>query len=251
MPLSGPGQAPAAGAARSLPGAAGSGNRAAVSVCRVRAGAPVRPPQGNDFIAGRTANRSGMASHIVTLSRGRSFTLTVTSRSAVGCDCEPVMPRPLSTWRDLLGPGGIALAELVSREMCGMTSISAATRVWCALECVKKPGSQDIGPSCFRLSGGRCTASASSGSGVPGIAGVTRIATLVAPVVGIGDRPWPSPFWWRLMRSYEYRHVVAFEETNLVGNVYYVNHLRWQGRCREMFSASMRHRCWSNCRARA
>lgn len=37
------------------------------------------------------------------------------------------------------------------------------------------------------------------------------------------------------MRPYEYRHVVGFEETNLVGNVYYVNHLRWQGRCREMF----------------
>src|SRR5215213_8878462 len=39
----------------------------------------------------------------------------------------------------------------------------------------------------------------------------------------------------RQMRAYEYRHVVSFEETNLVGNVYYVNHLRWQGRCREMF----------------
>ncbi len=37
------------------------------------------------------------------------------------------------------------------------------------------------------------------------------------------------------MRSYEYRHIVGFEETNLVGNVYYVNHLRWQGRCRELF----------------
>jgi enediyne biosynthesis thioesterase len=37
------------------------------------------------------------------------------------------------------------------------------------------------------------------------------------------------------MRAYEYRHVVGFEETNLVGNVYYVNHLRWQGRCRELF----------------
>lgn len=37
------------------------------------------------------------------------------------------------------------------------------------------------------------------------------------------------------MRAYEYRHVVAFEETNLIGNVYYVNHVRWQGRCREMF----------------
>lgn len=38
-----------------------------------------------------------------------------------------------------------------------------------------------------------------------------------------------------MTRAYEYRHRVGFEETNLVGNVYYVNHLRWQGRCREMF----------------
>jgi enediyne biosynthesis thioesterase len=37
------------------------------------------------------------------------------------------------------------------------------------------------------------------------------------------------------MRSYEMRHVVAFEETNVVGNVYYANHIRWQGRCRELF----------------
>lgn len=34
---------------------------------------------------------------------------------------------------------------------------------------------------------------------------------------------------------YEYRHTVGFEETNIVGNVYYVNYLSWQGRCREMF----------------
>jgi enediyne biosynthesis thioesterase len=34
---------------------------------------------------------------------------------------------------------------------------------------------------------------------------------------------------------YEYRHLIGFEETNLVGNVYYVNYFRWQGRCREMF----------------
>jgi enediyne biosynthesis thioesterase len=44
---------------------------------------------------------------------------------------------------------------------------------------------------------------------------------------GIGEHPGS--------RAYEYRHVVALEETNLVGNVYYVNHLRWQGRCRELF----------------
>ncbi|MEO7262049.1 MAG: acyl-CoA thioesterase [Jatrophihabitantaceae bacterium] len=38
-----------------------------------------------------------------------------------------------------------------------------------------------------------------------------------------------------MQQYYEYRHLVGFEETNLVGNVYYVNYLRWQGRCREMF----------------
>jgi enediyne core biosynthesis thioesterase len=37
------------------------------------------------------------------------------------------------------------------------------------------------------------------------------------------------------MSYYEYRHIVSFEETNLVGNVYYTNHLGWQGRCRELF----------------
>jgi enediyne biosynthesis thioesterase len=37
------------------------------------------------------------------------------------------------------------------------------------------------------------------------------------------------------MQAYELRHVVGLEETNLVGNVYYANHVRWQGRCREMF----------------
>jgi acyl-CoA thioesterase FadM len=38
-----------------------------------------------------------------------------------------------------------------------------------------------------------------------------------------------------MLDYYEYRHIVGFEETNLVGNVYYVNYIRWQGRCREMF----------------
>lgn len=36
-------------------------------------------------------------------------------------------------------------------------------------------------------------------------------------------------------RYYEYRHIVGFEETNVMGNVYYTNHLKWQGRCRELF----------------
>jgi len=37
------------------------------------------------------------------------------------------------------------------------------------------------------------------------------------------------------MNAYEYRHIIGFEETTLVGNVYYVNHFCWQGRTRELF----------------
>src|SRR5688572_14773973 len=36
-------------------------------------------------------------------------------------------------------------------------------------------------------------------------------------------------------RSYCYRHLVSFEETNLVGNVYFARFVSWQGRCREFF----------------
>ncbi|WP_203858739.1 acyl-CoA thioesterase [Plantactinospora mayteni] len=35
--------------------------------------------------------------------------------------------------------------------------------------------------------------------------------------------------------AFEYRHVVSLEETNVTGNVYFANYLRWQGQCREMF----------------
>lgn len=37
------------------------------------------------------------------------------------------------------------------------------------------------------------------------------------------------------MNAYEYRHIIGFDETSLAGNVYYVNHLAWQGRARELF----------------
>lgn len=37
------------------------------------------------------------------------------------------------------------------------------------------------------------------------------------------------------MKSFEYRHVVSFEDTNFIGNVYFSKYLSWQGRCRELF----------------
>ena len=41
-----------------------------------------------------------------------------------------------------------------------------------------------------------------------------------------------------MTRSFDYEHVITFDETNVVGNVYFVNHLRWQGHCRELFLAA-------------
>ena len=37
--------------------------------------------------------------------------------------------------------------------------------------------------------------------------------------------------------QYVYRHRVTFDETNLVGNVYFAHYLHWQGHCREYFLA--------------
>ena len=50
-----------------------------------------------------------------------------------------------------------------------------------------------------------------------------------APLASVGSVPVATP------RSYCYRHTVSFEETNIVGNVYFTRHLSWQGRCRELF----------------
>lgn len=36
---------------------------------------------------------------------------------------------------------------------------------------------------------------------------------------------------------YHYRHRVSFEDTNVVGNVYFARYVSWQGRCRELFLA--------------
>jgi enediyne core biosynthesis thioesterase len=35
--------------------------------------------------------------------------------------------------------------------------------------------------------------------------------------------------------AFEYCFTTTFEETNLVGNIYFANYARWQGKCREMF----------------
>lgn len=45
----------------------------------------------------------------------------------------------------------------------------------------------------------------------------------------------PRPIAAKTAAVYHYRHRVSFEDTNLVGNVYFARYVSWQGRCRELF----------------
>ncbi len=67
------------------------------------------------------------------------LTLGVAGLRPVGCDLERVSSRPASLWRDLLGGDGVRLAEHIARE-AGEELDAAATRVWCARECLRKAG---------------------------------------------------------------------------------------------------------------
>lgn len=59
--------------------------------------------------------------------------------SAVGCDLEIVQTRSRTTWQDLLGKERLALANLVAGESGDAFDV-AATRVWGAVEALKKAG---------------------------------------------------------------------------------------------------------------
>ncbi|MBU8900206.1 SDR family NAD(P)-dependent oxidoreductase [Corallococcus sp. M34] len=93
-------------------------------------GAVFRRPDGKPV---PTSGVGASASHAGPL------TMAVTGPGSVGCDMEPVEARTAPVWRELLGPERSALAERVAREH-GEDLASAATRVWTAIECLKKAG---------------------------------------------------------------------------------------------------------------
>lgn len=73
----------------------------------------------------------------LSLAHGRGLSLVVGGTGVGGCDLQSVEQHSRSTWRDLLGPERLALAELLERETPADLN-SSATRVWAALECLKK-----------------------------------------------------------------------------------------------------------------
>ncbi|MGW3359743.1 type I polyketide synthase [Streptomyces bungoensis] len=69
---------------------------------------------------------------------GLGVTLSAVSDTEVTCDIEAVSMRSADEWRGLLGDHA-AVAELVARET-GEAPDTAATRVWGAVECLRKAG---------------------------------------------------------------------------------------------------------------
>ena len=162
----------------------------------------------------------------VSASHCGDLTMAVAGRAPVGCDLELVATRSPQIWSDMLGVERFRLAEVISREAEESLDV-AATRVWTSSECLKKAGAGTAAPLVF--------AGVAPDGWVVLASGELKIASCVVQTDGEKEDLAIALLKGAEMRAYEYRHVVGFEETNLVGNVYYANHVRWQGRCREMF----------------
>jgi enediyne polyketide synthase len=79
----------------------------------------------------------------VSVAHSGELTLTASSDAAVGCDLEIVAPHSAEIWRAMLGSERFALAELIARRE---DLNIAATRVWTAMECLKKAGAAADAP---------------------------------------------------------------------------------------------------------
>lgn len=75
----------------------------------------------------------------VSASHAGELTLAVAGAGPIGCDLEPVAPHDPDTWKDLLGEDRMKLAELLVLETSESLD-AAATRVWTAIESLKKAG---------------------------------------------------------------------------------------------------------------
>ncbi|SCD97384.1 enediyne polyketide synthase [Streptomyces sp. DvalAA-14] len=82
---------------------------------------------------------TGIGGAGISASHGAGVTLAVSGAGQVGCDVEPVIGRAAEDWAGLLGADGAALADLLAQEN-GESPDLAATRVWCAIECLRKTG---------------------------------------------------------------------------------------------------------------
>jgi enediyne polyketide synthase len=75
----------------------------------------------------------------ISASHGAGVSLVVTGAGLLGCDVETVVHRTAEDWAGLLGDGLSRVRDLVVRDS-GEDADVASTRVWSALECLRKIG---------------------------------------------------------------------------------------------------------------
>lgn len=94
---------------------------------------------------GAAAAGPGQSNIAISASHGGGVTLAVAGPEQVGCDVERIAERTTGDWQGLLTADQFALAELIQRERHEEPA-AAATRVWSAVECLRKTGRALTGP---------------------------------------------------------------------------------------------------------
>ncbi|MFC4032418.1 SDR family NAD(P)-dependent oxidoreductase [Streptomyces polygonati] len=114
----------------------------------------------------------------ISASHGAGVTLAVAADGQVSCDVEVVAERSAEDWAGLLGADGAALAGLLAQEN-GESPDTAATRVWGAIECLRKTGHARV----------ELVAAGAAGSGrwVMLRSGDTTVATFVTTLRSVGE----------------------------------------------------------------
>lgn len=85
----------------------------------------------------------------ISVAHTATLTLAVAAAGVVGCDLEKVSNRSSEVWSDLLGSDRASLADLISRERHEVRA-AGATRVWAAVESLKKAGAPPGAALLFR-----------------------------------------------------------------------------------------------------
>lgn len=118
-------------------------------------------------------------------------TLAVGGPAPIGCDLETVSLRTAEAWLELLGAERMSLAQRISAET-GDDLSTSATRLWTALECLKKAGAMSDAPLVLRGGSPDGWVTFSSGPRTIATCGVTLTAdpgrVMVAVLAGGGQR---------------------------------------------------------------
>ncbi|MGA2440960.1 MAG: SDR family NAD(P)-dependent oxidoreductase [Tepidisphaeraceae bacterium] len=156
----------------------------------------------------------------------QSSLLTCTSGSPVAVDAEAINGKSADQWALALGSQRMALARTIS-ESSREPLARAASRVWCAVECLSKLSAAPDAPLILATTAADGWTLLRSGQ--------ITVASYVAPVGEMGDVCLAFAAGQPLPRAYEFTVRVGFDEVNRMGTVNFQSYFNWQARCREAF----------------